>query len=105
MKKIYKIGFTRPALLRESVLVAQIYRESIDWKETKQKISEMHLLQTRTDRSEKILFDEITSLEGLFSAWDGFKCGKEGRLDVQKFFLYFDLALPYYLQHLQKSKI
>jgi len=59
MKKIYKIGFTRPALLRESVLVAQIFRESIDWKETKQKISEMHLLQTRTDRSEKILFDEI----------------------------------------------
>ncbi|PJA90531.1 MAG: hypothetical protein CO137_00070 [Candidatus Magasanikbacteria bacterium CG_4_9_14_3_um_filter_32_9] len=38
-------------------------------------------------KNKKILFDEITSLEGLFSAWEGFKRGKEGRLDVQKFFL------------------
>lgn len=38
-------------------------------------------------KNKKILFDEVTSLEGLFSAWDGFKRGKEGRLDVQKFFL------------------
>lgn len=38
-------------------------------------------------KNKKILFDEITSLEDLFLAWDGFKCGKEGRLDVQKFFL------------------
>lgn len=34
-----------------------------------------------------ILFDEVTSLEGLFSAWGEFKRGKEGKLDVQKFFL------------------
>jgi hypothetical protein len=32
------------------------------------------------------LFDDVTSLSGLFSAWNEFKKGKEMKLDVQKFF-------------------
>lgn len=38
-------------------------------------------------KNKKILFDEVTSLEGLFLAWSQFKHGKENKLDVQKFFL------------------
>jgi retron-type reverse transcriptase len=33
------------------------------------------------------LFENVTSLKGLFSAWNEFKQGKENKLDVQKFFL------------------
>jgi len=35
----------------------------------------------------KNIFYDITSLNGLFSAWDEFRKGKENKLDVQKFFL------------------
>ncbi len=38
-------------------------------------------------KNKKIFFDSVASLEGLFLAWEGFKRGKESRLDVQKFFL------------------
>lgn len=38
-------------------------------------------------KNKEIFFDEITSLQSLFLAWNEFKCGKEGRLDVQDFFL------------------
>lgn len=38
-------------------------------------------------RNKKIIFDEVTSLPGLFSAWNEFRKGKESKLDVQKFFL------------------
>ena len=31
------------------------------------------------------LFDQITSTENLFAAWDGFKVGKRSKLDVMKF--------------------
>ena len=59
MAKIYKIGFTRPAMIRELVLVAQVHVDSKNWEETEEKISAMNLLQSRTKRSEKILFDEL----------------------------------------------
>ena len=32
------------------------------------------------------LFENVTSLEALFSAWNEFKKGKENKLDVQTFF-------------------
>jgi len=38
-------------------------------------------------RNKKIIFDEVTSLPGLFSAWNEFRKGKERKLDVQQFFL------------------
>lgn len=57
--KLYKIGFARPALLRETVLVAQCYRELQDWTQVKQRVKEMNLLQTRTERSSDIMYSEI----------------------------------------------
>lgn len=38
-------------------------------------------------RNKKIIYDEVTSLPGLFSAWNEFRKGKERKLDVQQFFL------------------
>ena len=55
----YKIGFTRPALLSESVLVAREYTERKSWAATKRTVDQDNLLQTRTKRSSAIAFGEI----------------------------------------------
>lgn len=55
----YKIGFTRPALLSESVLVAREYTEVKSWPATKRRVDQDNLLQTRTKRSSAIAFGEI----------------------------------------------
>lgn len=55
----YKIGFARPALIREIVLVAQSYRELQDWRAVKESILKDNVLQTRTVRSAEISYSEI----------------------------------------------
>ncbi len=55
----YKIGFARPALIRETVLVAQEFAEKRDWESVKQVVTEENLLQARTERTGNILFSEI----------------------------------------------
>lgn len=55
----YKIGFARPALLRETVLVAQEYQQHGNWDLVKASIRENNLLQTRTVRSSDIMYSEI----------------------------------------------
>ena len=67
MIKKYKIGFTRPALLRETVLVAQIYCEQANWDCTKRVLLSENLLQARTQRSGDILFSEVQSRLKLLS--------------------------------------
>lgn len=59
MSTQYKIGFARPALLRETVLVAQVYQQHGDWDLVKANIRESNLLQTRTVRSSDIMYSEI----------------------------------------------
>lgn len=41
----------------------------------------------KRDENKKIIYDSVTSLEGLFLAWNEFRKGKERKLDVQNFFL------------------
>lgn len=55
----YNIGFTRPALLRETVAVAQLYCELGDWAEIRERIKRENLLQTRTARSSEIIVSEV----------------------------------------------
>ena len=59
MVQKYKIGFTRPALLSESVLVAREYTEGKSWSATRKRVDQDNLLQTRTKRSSTIAFGEI----------------------------------------------
>lgn len=59
MSNKYKIGFARPALLRETVLVAQTYQQSENWDAVKTQIRDNNLLQTRTVRSSDIMYSEI----------------------------------------------
>ena len=59
MNQGYKIGFTRPAMIRETVLTAQVFLESGDWDEARERIRKGNCFQTRTERSGVILFDEI----------------------------------------------
>ena len=59
MGSSYKIGFARPALIRETVLVAQFYRDLQDWSDVKDVIIKDNLLQTRTVRSAEISYSEI----------------------------------------------
>lgn len=59
LKKNYKIGFARPALLNETVLVAQYFCQYNDWSFVKQEIKQANALQTRTERSTDILLSEI----------------------------------------------
>ena len=56
----YKIGFARPALINETVLVAQTFQQLCDWSLVKQTIKNDNLLQTRTTRSSDIMYSEIT---------------------------------------------
>lgn len=55
----YNIGFTRTALLRETVAVAQLYCELGDWTEIRERIKRENLLQTRTARSSEIIVSEV----------------------------------------------
>lgn len=55
----YKIGFARPALLRETVLLAQSYRDVQDWSQVQQHVKVTNLLQSRTERSSDIICSEI----------------------------------------------
>jgi len=59
MSRIYKIGFTRPALLQETVLVARLYDACKDWQEVGQRVRSDNILQTRTVRSSNIILGEI----------------------------------------------
>ena len=60
MKENYKIGFARPALIRETVIIAQCYRDEKDWDRVKRAVSSENLLQTRTVRSGEIMYSEIS---------------------------------------------
>ncbi|NVK29387.1 MAG: DUF1819 family protein [Gammaproteobacteria bacterium] len=55
----YKIGFARPALLRETVLVAQAFERHRDWNLVNAQIKRDNPLQTRTARSSEIMAAEI----------------------------------------------
>lgn len=55
----YKIGFTRTALLRETVAVAQLFRDFGEWQRVDAEISATNAFQTRTKRSSNIIFGEI----------------------------------------------
>lgn len=59
MSTKYKIGFARPALLRETVLVAQAFQQLENWDAVKIQICDDNLLQTRTVRSSDIMYSEI----------------------------------------------
>ena len=59
MSSNYKIGFARPALLRETVLIAQTFRDLQDWRAVKSAVQQENLLQTRTVRSAEIMYSEI----------------------------------------------
>lgn len=66
--KTYNIGFTRTALLSETVLVAQIYCAEMNWERVKQSVDEGNLLQSRTNRTRDIIFGEIFKRLSLLSA-------------------------------------
>ena len=59
MVEKYKIGFTRPALLLETVVVAQLYANSGDWQRVEAEILTANPFQTRTQRSSAIIYGEI----------------------------------------------
>lgn len=67
MKKTYKIGFARSALLRESVIIAQLFIKMRDWICIKQEINRENTLQARTVRSSDIVFSEIQKRLSLLS--------------------------------------
>lgn len=61
---MYKIGFTRPSLIQETVLVAKFicnhdFHNRLEWPLLKQTIIDDNLMQTRTIRSSEIIIDEI----------------------------------------------
>ena len=68
LSRTYNIGFTRTALLSETVLIAQIYCAELNWERVKQSIAEGNLLQTRTNRTSDIIFGEIYKRLSLLSA-------------------------------------
>lgn len=57
--KRYSIGFARPALLNETILVAQVFCEVRHWDQVRQRVKKDNLLQTRTERSSDIMYSEI----------------------------------------------
>jgi hypothetical protein len=65
--KRYSIGFTRPALLKETTVIAQLYKEFRDWAKIKTSVNKENLLQTRTKRSSEIIFAEIQKRLSLLS--------------------------------------
>lgn len=65
--KRYTIGFARPALLKETTVIAQLYKELRDWEQIKTLANQENLLQTRTKRSSEIIFSEIQKRLSLLS--------------------------------------
>jgi hypothetical protein len=68
LPQTYNIGFTRTALLSETVLIAQIYCAELNWEGVKQSVDEGNLLQTRTNRTRDIIFGEVCKRLSLLSA-------------------------------------
>lgn len=68
LPKTYNVGFTRTALLRETVLIAQIYCAELNWEGVKKSVDESNLLQTRTNRTRDIIFGEVCKRLSLLSA-------------------------------------
>ena len=67
LAKSYKIGFTRPALLQETVLIAQLFQDLQDWGAVKLVVQQENLLLNRTARSGEIMFSEIHKRLGLLA--------------------------------------
>lgn len=65
--KRYAIGFARPALLKETTVIAKLYKELRDWEQIKTLANQENLLQTRTKRSSEIIFSEIQKRLSLLS--------------------------------------
>ena len=59
--KGYKIGFARPALIRESVIIAALYSEKRNWPDVKTLAHQANVFQTRTQKTHGIVFSEIQS--------------------------------------------
>lgn len=59
MTTTYKIGFARTALLRETVLIAQLFSDLKDWSRVKQTVIDDNVLQTRASRTSSIIYNEI----------------------------------------------
>ncbi|MCP3686169.1 MAG: DUF1819 family protein [bacterium] len=59
MVKRYKVGFARTALLKETVVAAQLYSQYKDWSRVAQEVSDNNLFQTRAERTSGIIFSEI----------------------------------------------
>ena len=59
MPKTYRIGFTRAALINETVLVAKEYCDALSWEDVKRRVSSNNLLQARTLTSGNRLLSEI----------------------------------------------
>tara|TARA_B100001250_G_scaffold359939_1_gene337113 strand:+ start:790 stop:1422 length:633 start_codon:yes stop_codon:yes gene_type:complete len=59
VSKAYRIGFARTALLRETVVVAQLFNELKDWSQVKQTVIADNVLQARAIRTGSIIFSEI----------------------------------------------
>jgi len=59
MALTYKIGFTRTALLTETVAVAQLYANSGDWQRVEAEIASANPFQARAKRSSTIIYGEI----------------------------------------------
>jgi hypothetical protein len=55
----YSVGYARPALRRETVLMAQSYLCHREWSTVKKVIKENNSFQARTARSGEIIFSEI----------------------------------------------
>lgn len=67
MKEKYKIGFTRPALLREMVVLSQLFRDFGNWQETHDHVISNNVFQTRTNRSSEVLYGEMFKRLSLLS--------------------------------------
>ena len=64
----YNIGFTRTALLSETVLISQLYCHQKSWELVKRSVDEENLLQSRTNRTRDIVFGEICKRLSLLNA-------------------------------------
>ena len=64
----YNIGFTRTALLSETVLISQLYCHEMNWELVKRSVDEENLLQSRTNRTRDIVFGEICKRLSLLNA-------------------------------------
>ncbi len=62
----------------------------------------IHKLDNVNDK--KAVYDSVTSLVGLFSAWGEFKKGKIGKLDVQQFFLELETNLIGLFRKIKEGK-